>query len=212
MHIEIWSDFVCPFCYLGKTRFEKALEQFEHKDDVTITYRSFQLDPQATSHPGVDIHTLIANKYGISIEQAKASNDAIVFQASEVGLNYQFDSLKPNNTRLAHEIAKFAKDKGLESLVVNRLLQGYFEEGADIGDLATLLTLVKEVGIDEGELQNALNNGLYTKEVEKDQQEAHKLGITGVPFFVINNQYGISGAQKITYFTQVLNKIDGESK
>jgi len=206
MKVEIWSDFVCPFCYMGERRFENALEEFEHKDEVEITFKSFQLDPDAKRIQGKDIYQIIAEKYGISYEQSKASNDEIIKAASEVGLNYRFDILKLNNTEMAHEITKFARSLDKEKALVDRFFKAYFEEGADIGDREILLKLAGEVGINQGELNKKLDAGSFRTEVIKDQEQARKLGINGVPFFVINDKYTVSGAQSVSHFIHVLDK------
>lgn len=206
MKVEIWSDFACPFCYLGDKKFEMALAEFENKEQVEIEFKSFQLDVHATSHPGEDIHALISKKYGISYEQAKASNDQIIKAAKEVGLQYDFDILKPNNTGLAHEVAKYAAHMGKEKVLVERFFKAYFEEGVDLGIKENLLKLAGEVGIDENELNVVLDKGIYKEAVIKDQEKASDLGIQGVPFFVLDGRYGISGAQSVEHFKMVLDK------
>lgn len=206
MKVEIWSDFVCPFCYMGEKRFEKALAEFEHKDEVEIIFKSFQLDPDAKRIEGKDIHQIIAEKYGISYEQSKASNNQIVEAARELGLNYQFDILKPNNTGMAHQIAKFAQSVGKEKHLVDRYFKAYFEEGADIGDQVTLFKLAEEIGLNLDELNKNLDEGFLKTEVSKDQEQARALGINSVPFFVINNKDTVSGAQSVRHFIDVLEK------
>jgi predicted DsbA family dithiol-disulfide isomerase len=206
MKIEIWSDFVCPFCYMGETILEKALLESEHKGDVEITFRSFQLDPNAVRIADKNIYQIIAEKYGISYEQSKAANDDIVKAGRELGLNYQMDIMKPNNTAMAHEISKFAQSVGKETILAKRLFKAYFEEGADIGDKVTLLNLAAEVGLNLNELNKKLDEGFFKSEVLQDQEQARALGINSVPHFVINNKYTISGAQGINHFIQVLNK------
>lgn len=206
MKIEIWSDFVCPFCYLGEKRFELGLEQFEGKEDVEISFRSFQLDPNAVSAAGKSIDELIAHKYGMSVAQAKANNDNIVSAAAAVGLHYDFDNLKHNNTGKAHEIAKFAFDKGLEKSLVDRFFKAYFEEGTDIGDVNALVTLAASIGLDPEEVTLVLEEGRYSEAVKKDQAEAAQLGISGVPFFVIDGKFGVSGAQSPEHFTMALRE------
>lgn len=206
MKIEIWSDFVCPFCYMGETILEKALLEIGHKGDVEITFKSFQLDPNAVRIVDKNIYQIIAEKYGISYEQSKASNDNIVKAGREIGLNYQMDIMKPNNTAMAHEISKFAQSVGKERVLVKRFFKAYFEEGADIGDKVTLLNLAAEVGLNLNELNKKLDEGFFKSEVLQDQEQALRSGINSVPHFVINNKYTISGAQGINHFIQVLNK------
>lgn len=206
MKIEIWSDFVCPFCYLGERRFELGLEQFEGKEEVEVSFRSFQLDPSAVSAEGKSIDELIAHKYGISVAQAKANNDNIVSAAAAVGLHYDFDHLKHNNTGKAHEIAKFALEKGLEKSLVDRFFKAYFEEGTDIGDVNALVALAASIGLDPVETAEVLKEGRYTQAVKDDQAQAAALGITGVPFFVIDGRYGVSGAQSPEHFLMALRE------
>lgn len=206
MKIEIWSDFVCPFCYMGERKFEMALEQFSHKDEVSIEFKSFELNMDKTDYKGKDIHQIIADKYGISYENAKENNDKIVQAASEVGLQYRFDLLKLNNTRLAHQIAQYAKSVGKGNELVNRFFKGYFEEGQDIGDKDTLLKMSQEVGLDRLDLTAMLETNTFDRLVSEDEQLASRLGINSVPYFVIDNKYAVSGAQNPDYFLQALNK------
>lgn len=211
MKIDIWSDYACPFCYLGETRLKKAIEAMGDTD-VELQYRSFQLDPNATAHPNETMNELIANKYGIPVEQAKASNDRIVQAAAESGLTYDFDKIKPNNTRRAHEVTKLAKDKGLEDAVAERLFAAYFEEGVDLNQEENLLRLSEEAGLNKDDVSKALEDGRYKDAVLSDQQQAGAMGISSVPFFVINDQYSISGAQSEAYFMQALEQIKDSAK
>ena len=207
MKIEIWSDYACPFCYLGKARLENALSALELKDQVAISYRSFQLDPGATSHPGVSIHELVAKKYGITAEQAKTSNAGIASQGVDEGIQYDFDAIVAGNTSLAHEITKYAATVGLEQSVVKAFFKGYFEQGADLANTDVLLQLAMEAGLDSNAVKGIIADRPFAEAVVADEEEAERLGSSAVPFFVINDKYGVSGAQKTGYFVQVLNKI-----
>lgn len=207
MKIEIWSDFACPFCYLGDRKLALALETLPQKEPVDITYRSFQLDVHASAHPHEDLATLIAKKYGVSYDQAKKSNDQIVDAAKKVGLSYDFENIKPNNTGLAHQVLKYAGMRGKDKAIIDRFFKACFEEGYDLGQKEVLLHLASEVGVDPNDLNQALTNGDFAQAVESDQLRANKLGITGVPYFVINDQYAISGAQDVAYFQQALSEI-----
>lgn len=208
MKIEMWSDFVCPFCYIGKTRLEKALEQFSHSDEVEVEFKSFELDPNAPSHSDKNIHESLAEKYGISIEQAKQNNMQIGVQAAQIGLTFHFDEMKPTNTFDAHRLAKYAKNQGKEREMIERLLHAYFTESKNIGDTATLADLAEEVGLDRQEALHVLNSKeIYVSDVRADQRMAQQLGVTGVPFFVINQKYAISGAQPIETFFSALEKV-----
>src|SRR5699024_7014304 len=148
MKIDIWSDFVCPFCYIGKRRFEAALEQFAHKEDVQVEYKSYELEPSAKKNPDKNIHELLADKYGMSVEEAKAKNDNIGKQAAEEGLDYHFDVMQHTNTFDAHRVAKYAHDSGKGKEVTERLLKAYFTDAKHIGDHETLITLAEEAGLD----------------------------------------------------------------
>ncbi len=211
MKIDIWSDYACPFCYLGETRLKKAIEQLG-ETDVELQYKSFQLDPNATAHPNETMDELIANKYGIPVEQAKASNERIIQAAAESGLTYDFDKMKPNNTRMAHEVTKYAKEMGLEDAVAERFFVAYFEEGVDLGQEENLLRLGEEVGLNRDEVAKVLEDGKYSQDVRDDQQQAGAMGISSVPFFVINDQYSISGAQSEAYFMQAIEQIKESAK
>ena len=206
MKVEIWSDFVCPFCYMGERKFEQALADFEHKDEVEIIFKSFQLAMGKEDVKGKDIHQIIADKYNISYDQAKANNDQIVKAAEKVGLNYRFDILKLNNTELAHEIAKYADSVGKGKDLVDRYFKAYFEEGVDIGDKEKLIELAEEIGINTIELKKQLNQENLKDEIKKDEILARKLGINSVPFFIINDRYTVSGAQDPKQFLKALNE------
>lgn len=206
MKVEIWSDFVCPFCYMGERKFEQALADFEHKDEVEIVFKSFQLQMDKVDAKGKDIHQTIADKYNISYEQAKANNDQIVKAAAKVGLNYRFDILKLNNTELAHEIAKYAQSVGKGKDLVDRYFKAYFEEGVDIGDKEKLIELAEEIGLNTTELKKQLDQKLLKAEIKKDEVLAKKLGINSVPFFIINDRYTVSGAQDPEQFLKALNE------
>lgn len=207
MKVEVWSDFVCPFCYIGKVRLEKALAQFSHKDDVEVEFKSFELDPNAPLYSGKSIHESLAEKYGMSIEQAKQNNAQIGAQAAQIGLTFNFDEMKPTNTFDAHRLAKFAKEHGKEQDITEKLLYAYFTEAKNIGDAGMLADIAEDVGLDRQELLHVLNNkAIYANDVRADQRQAQQLGITGVPFFVIDQKYAISGAQPLETFAGALKK------
>jgi predicted DsbA family dithiol-disulfide isomerase len=207
MKIEVWSDYVCPFCYLGKRRLEIALDKFEHKDEVEIVFRSFELDPSAKKKYEESIHEIIAHKYGIPVEQAKASNNQIVAQAKAVGLNYNFDDLKPTNTFDAHRLSHYAKTEGKLNAISERILKAYFVDSLNISDYKVLAELAAEVGLDRDKALSVLESEQYGEEVRKDEEKASKLRISGVPYFVFNNKYAVSGAQPSEKFLEVLNKV-----
>lgn len=205
--IEVWSDFVCPFCYIGKRRLEQALEPFPHRENVEIVFRSFELDPNAPNETPLTIHEIIANKYGISLEEAKRANADIGRQAEAVGLTFRFETMKPTNTFDAHRLAQYAKEKGKLNDMVERLFYAYFTESKRISDRNVLLAIAEAAGLERTEAEEVLASGRYTQEVRRDEEEAAALGIRGVPFFVFNGKYAISGAQPVDVFRRALEKV-----
>lgn len=212
MKVEIWSDIICPFCYIGKRKFEKALEGFGAKEKVEIVWRSFQLDPGMEYLPGQSVHEYLGKRKGTTTAEGKRMNDAMTGMAKEVGLEYDFDKAIINNTTDAHRLLHLAKTKDLQNEMKERLFKAYYTEGKNIGDLEALVQLGSEVGIPANEIRNALQTGAYKKEVEQDQHTAQQVGARGVPFFVFNDKYAVSGAQSSDVFTQVLEKVWEEEK
>ena len=212
MKIEIWSDFVCPFCYLGKVKLEKALEDFSNKEDVEIVYKSFELDPNASRMSKGTMSEIIARKYGITLEQAKKNNERITAQAKEVGLTYNLDSAIPINTLLAHRLFQYAKNVGKDKEITRVLFKAYFTDSKNLSEVHTLVELSKEAGLAEQEVREVLNSDKYTEEVRKDEKEAKSLGVNGVPFFLIDNKFTISGAQPVEVFREALEKALERSK
>ncbi len=207
MKIEIWSDFVCPFCYIGKRRLEEALSTFPHKDQVEVSYKSFELDPNSQKDSNLSIHEALAKKYGTSIEQAKQMNANVGQQAATVGLDFNFENMKPTNTLDAHRVAKYAQSKGKEEPLTERLLQAYFTDSLHIGNHETLVRLATEEGLDSEEVKAVLNGNDFEELVRKDEAEAREIGVQGVPFFVINQKYAISGAQPTEVFKSALEQV-----
>ena len=206
MKIDIWSDFACPYCYIGEKKLEKALAELALEDTVDIQFKSFQLNVNAVSHEGEDINRLIADKYGIPYEQAKAANEGIVTTAKEVGLNFDFEHIKPGNTGLAHEVYKYCNSLGKGQAMADGLFAGYFEEGANISHEDQLLRIAKDIGVDTESVQHIMKDRSYKEAVLKDQQLAHDMGISSVPFFIINDKYAVSGAQSVENFKLTLEK------
>lgn len=207
MKIEIWSDYACPFCYLGKRRLELALEDYDKKEDVEISFRSFELDPSAKKKYDVSLHELIAGKYGISVEEAKASNSQIISQAKEVGLHYNFEDIIPTNTFDAHRLTQYAKVKGKGKELTERIFKAYFEESLNISDHQILSGLAEDVGLLKEEALEVLSSDKYTEEVRQDQKSASRYAVRGVPYFLIDDKYAVSGAQPTETFLQVLRKL-----
>ena len=195
MKVEIWSDVVCPWCFIGKRRFETALDRFEHRADVEVEFRSFELNPNAEFQPEGTLEEALARKYGVSLEQARAMNARVMDAAAGEGLQYRFDIARRGNTFDAHRLIHLAAADGLQAAMKERLMAAYFMEGRAIGDRDTLVELAGEVGVDPGRARAALDSDEYADDVRADEREAAELGITGVPFFVINRRYGVSGAQ-----------------
>lgn len=208
MKIEVWSDFVCPFCYIGKRRLEMALNQFEHKNQVEVEFKSFELDQNAPIYSGISIHEAIATKYGMSVEQAKQNNVQLGQHAKTVGLTFNFEEMKPTNTFDAHRLAKFAEEKGKEKDITENLLYAYFSEAKNLSEPNTLADIAEASGLDRQEALQVLNNKtLYANDVRIDEGIAQQFGISGVPYFIINRKYAISGAQPLETFVGALQKV-----
>ncbi|MBW4839699.1 MAG: DsbA family oxidoreductase [Paenibacillaceae bacterium] len=204
MKIEVWSDFVCPFCYIGKRRLEKALELFDYRDEIEIVYRSFELDPVAPKDTESSIHELLAVKYGLSLEQAQESNRNVAQQAQAEGLTYNFDTIVPTNTFDAHRVAHYAGEQGKAKEMTERLFRAYFTDSLHIGERETLVRLAEEVGLNGSAVRDLLEQDAYADEVREDEDEARRLGIRGVPFFVLRGKYAVSGAQPLEIFQGAL--------
>lgn len=207
MKIEIWSDIVCPFCYIGKRRLEEALADFKHADKVEVVWKSFQLDPNQVTNPNISVVEDLARKKGWTLEYASDASESVADMAAEEGLFYDFDKAIPANTFNAHRLLQFAKTKGLGSVLKEALLRAYFMDGKNVDDTETLLTLADENGLSTDKTREVLSNPTtYRNEVLEDINEAKDLGISGVPFFVIDRKYGISGAQPLSVFANTLQK------
>jgi predicted DsbA family dithiol-disulfide isomerase len=206
VRVEIFSDVVCPWCYIGKRRFEEALESFDHAGDVTVTYRSFQLDPSAPQDSDQTLDEMLAAKYGRGLAEATAMNQRVSDLAATVGLDFQLQQAHPANTFDAHRLLHFAAGHGKQTELKERLLRAYFTEGRRVGDHDVLAGLAAEVGLDRDAAAAVLAGDAFAAEVDADIALARAFGATGVPFFVIDRRYGISGAQETSVFTEVLQK------
>jgi predicted DsbA family dithiol-disulfide isomerase len=195
MEVEIWSDIACPWCYIGKRRFEAAMAQFEHADEVKLTWRSFELDPTAPAEIPGDAAALLARKYGVSVEQARAMHRRMTDVAAAEGLEYHLDEARRGSTFDGHRIIHLAREHGLQDQMKERLLRARLSEGKLVSDPGTLVELALEVGLPEHEVREVLASGRFTAEVREDEQTARRLGITGVPMFVVDRELGASGAQ-----------------
>jgi len=205
MHIDIWSDVVCPWCYLGKRRLERALEVFEHRSDVTIAHRSFQLDPSRPRHQTMSRRQMLMAKYRLSEDQVKAMDQRMAQTAAADGLTYRLtDAGQTGNTLDAHRLLHLAKARGREDAMLDRLYRAYFSEERSVFDIDSLQALATDEGLAAAEVREALEGGRYVDDVRRDLNEARSLGVTGVPFFVIDGRYGISGAQATDVFSRTL--------
>jgi predicted DsbA family dithiol-disulfide isomerase len=212
LRIDIWSDIACPWCYIGKRHLEQALDRFAHKADVDIVWRAFELDPSAPRirDSSQTYAERIARKYGTQPQQAQLRIDQMVATAAKDGLEFRFDRIRPGNTFDAHRLLHLAHERGVQDAVKERLLRAYMTEGQAIGDPEALLALAREAGLDEQEARDVLDGDRYTAEVRADEALAHKLGISGVPFFVLDGRLGVSGAQPAEVLLGALDKAWSE--
>jgi len=210
MKVEIWSDVVCPWCYLGKRRLERALESFAHADQVEVIYRSFELDPSAPKDVTTPTAAMLADKYGMTTDEARDAHRQMEQRAAQDGLTFQMDDLRSGNTRDAHRLLHLAKDRGRQADLIERLHRGYFTDHLSIFDHAVLTTLAVAAGLDRNEAADVLASEDYAPAVETDEAMAATLGVTGVPFFVIDRRYAFSGAQPAEAMSQLLDEVWAE--
>jgi predicted DsbA family dithiol-disulfide isomerase len=206
MQVEIWSDVVCPWCYIGKRRFERALAQFAHADEVDVVWRSFELDPTAPATIDVDLIERLASKYGVSRDQAEAMNARVSGIAAEEGLDYRLDIARPGNTFDAHRLMHLGAERGVQHDLGERLLAAYQSEGQPIADHKTLVKAAIAVGIVEHDVRAMLDSDKFADAVRADEETGRQLGITGVPFFAIDRRYGVAGAQSADVLLHALEQ------
>lgn len=211
MKVEIWSDISCPFCVIGKKHLAQALETFSAKENVEIIHRSFELDPEASADAGGDLNALLAKKYGKSVEVVQQMTTNIAKQASILGLEFNFDIAVPTNTFDAHRLMHFAAERGKAAELEERLFKAYFTDGLNVGDVEILVQLATQVGLDQQEVYEFLISDEYALAVRADEQMAQKLNVGGVPFFVFDQKYAISGAQPVETFLQVFEKMQTDA-
>jgi len=211
MQVEIFSDVVCPWCYIGKRRFEAALAGFPHRDDVTVTYRSFQLDPDAPAVSTQSIEQHLADKYGRTLEQAREMNQRVTDLAAGVGLRFHLEKAQRANTFDAHRLLHLAAARGVQAGLAERLLDAYFVRGVVVSDHAELTELAATAGLDRAEAAAVLEGDDYAEQVRADLALAGRFGISGVPFFVFDRTYGVSGAQETAVFSDVLDRVWNEA-
>lgn len=207
MQIEIWSDVICPWCYIGKRRFETALAQFGHLELINVIWRSFELDPNAPRQQPGAMNELLAHKYHVSLQQADEMIARVTAQAREAGLEYHLDKARRGNTFDAHRLIHFAAEKQTGDKAIESIMHAYFSESLPVGDRAALAKLAPKFGIAESEALVMLESDKYSAAVRADESRAAGFGISGVPFFVFDEKSGISGAQPVEVFTEVLQQM-----
>jgi predicted DsbA family dithiol-disulfide isomerase len=210
MQIEIWSDVICPWCYIGKRRLEMALAQFPHWENVQVIWRSFELDPESPRQLPGTLEESLAQKYDVTLQEAAAMNARVTEAAKEVGLEYHLDNAHPGNTFDAHRLIHYAASRQLDDGASERLMRAYFSESLAVGDRTALARLAPEFGISEKEALAMLESDAYSNAVRADEARAANLGITSVPSFVIDENIGISGAQSVEVFAKALQEAWAE--
>lgn len=207
MKITIWSDFVCPFCFIGEAHLNGALEKFEHADDVEIEYKSFQLMPDGDYVPGKGYAETFSAMKGLPLAQAEAMLKNVTESASRSGVEINYDIAKLANTFDAHRVFQYAKEQGKGNEFFQRAYVAHFTDGEILSDTDTIVRLAEEVGLDGAEVRSIVENKANAEKVEQDISQARAIGVQGVPFFVIDNKYAVSGAQPVEAFSQVLNQV-----
>lgn len=208
MKVEIWSDYVCPFCYIGKRNLELALKQSGKDKDVDIIFRSFELDPNSQTHYDKNINKLMADKYGISLEKATATNERIIQSAKQVGLDYNFDDLKPTNTFDAHRLSHYAKAEDKLNDFTEVLMRSYFTDSLNISDSDVLALVAVEIGLDKEKALAILESSDFSEEVRKEESEGYNRGVNGVPYFLFDGKDAVSGAQPVETLVKVINGLN----
>lgn len=207
MKVDIWSDIRCPFCYIGKRKFENALENFENSDSVEVTWHSFQLDPSLETQPETDMLDYFCKIKGLPREQAEQMLLGARQMGIENGLEFNIENSVVANSYKAHQLLQFAKTQGKANEVKEALFEAQFRDAKNIDDLETLLQLADGAGLDREETKTILNSGKFAEKVKQDEMAAQQIGVKGVPFFVFDKKYGVSGAQAEETFLEVLEKV-----
>lgn len=207
--IEVWSDFICPYCYIGKTNLEIALERAKLTEDVKIEYKSFRLELGETN--GVEsFYQVLMNKNEMTPEDVEKMTANIIERAKRIGLTIRFDNIKYINTWNAHRLTKYAESFGKDKEIVNLIFEKYFNDNDNIGSNEVLINIAKEIGLNEEEVDALLCLNQYGKSVKLDEETAKEIGIEGVPFFIFNEQYAITGAQSVEVFSEVIEELRKE--
>ncbi|OHV35530.1 disulfide bond formation protein DsbA [Parafrankia soli] len=206
MKVEVWSDIVCPWCYIGKRRLEKALTRYERADEVEVIWRSFQLDPTQPRGENIPTSEMLARKYGVTPPEAKAMNDRVSALAAEEGLTYHLDRAVTANTFDAHRLIHFAAAHNLAGATQERLMRATLTDGAAVDDTDTLVRLATEAGLPADRTREVLDGDAHADDVHDDIRQARALGISGVPFYAVDRTYGISGAQPVETILDTLRR------
>jgi predicted DsbA family dithiol-disulfide isomerase len=206
MEIQVWSDFACPWCALGFTRLDVALEQFEYADDVTVVHRSFELDPSAPPRRGITMDEALRRKYGMSPEQIEAGHARLTAMGAEVGFAFDFDRIQLGNTFDAHRVAQAARGTEQEHTLIAGLFAAYFTEGRLLSDHEVLREVARAAGLDEVVIDKVLGGELFGREVRLDEATAQELDVTGVPFFLVDGRWPVPGAQDVQTLVTVLER------
>ncbi len=210
MKVEIWSDVVCPFCYMGKRKFEMALERFEHKDKIEVEWKSYILNPDMSKTEPVNTLDHLAERKGMAPAQVKDMFAQITRAGKEVGLEYNFDKSLSVNTFDAHRFLHYAKSQGKSNEAEETLFRAHFTDGLNVADHEVLATLGEEIGLDADAVRTTLKGNEFAEAVDTDIYESRQIGVRGVPFFVLNRKYAVSGAQEPAAFLEALNKSYSE--
>ena len=211
MKVDIWSDIRCPFCYIGKRKFELALEQFEHKDEVEVVWHSFELDPDLETRKDIDVYDYLADLKGMNRDRSLQIHDQVTQSAAEVGLEYNFEKTVVANSFDAHRLIQLAKSRGLGDAAEEALFKAYFTDGIDISDRTALSRIAATIGLDQEETEQMLHTTAFSEDVKTDQMLANQIGVRGVPFFLIDGKTAVSGAQPPAVFLDSLKKAWKES-
>lgn len=206
MKVDIWSDVRCPFCYIGKRKFEKALEKFSHKNEIEVNWHSFELDPSLKTDPSVNALEHISEIKAISKSQAEGMFQHVTQVAKEIGLDFDFEKNVVANSFNAHRLIQLAKTKGLANEAEEALFKAHFIEGKNIDDEETLIQTGVSIGLDENDVEEIFSSDAFAEKVKHDEMQAQSFGIRGVPFFILNNKYAVSGAQSPEVFSQALSQ------
>lgn len=210
--VDIWSDVACPWCYIGKRRFETALAEFPQRSQVDVVWHSFELDPSAALVNPTHPRDNLAAKYGETPEGAQKMLDHMTSLAADEGLDFHFEALKLTNTFQAHQVIHMASEYGLQDAMKERLLKAYLSAGEDLGNVDALVRLAEDVDLDGSKVRAALEHQTYAQAVRSDEAQAQAYGVSGVPFFVLNEKYGVSGAQPPEVFLSALSQVRQEQR